>query len=302
MNAMTIEEFRERLVECVGQELNKLGDYKCWISPEEKNNITHRNLVIQRRGSDIAPAFYLDKPYEAYLQGKPLHQISQEMISVYKEIDISYWKECDFSDYKKLKDHLRLRLVSKENNDKFYKQGPYRQQTLGVETLYLEFDGTKEGTISAHVTYELAKSWKIPEQELFQTALENSQTQDRIFFSSLGDFINQFASEEPIIGGDSLFYILTNEKKEYGATVTSYPQALKQVREQLGDDFFIVPSSTHEVLIVPKKTAICPRDLRAVLREMNQNIKPEEILGSEVYEFRSSTNKIHKSVKEEKER
>lgn len=302
MNRMSIEEFGERLLESITLEFNKHGSYDCRLDQTQKNNVTQKTLVIRKEGSSTAPAFYLDDIYRKYLKGKTVHQISQELVHFYNEIPLPVFDGNDFSEFKKVKKQLRVRLVGKENNESFYKQGPHRCQTLGVEVLYLELENAQREQMYSRVTYGMADRWKVPEQELFQAAFENVQEQDKIIFCSLDDFVRKMSSGAEK-GGKSDFYILTNERLWYGATVASYPGVLKQVREELGEDYYILPSSTHEVLVIPKTACTDEKELRDLLRDTNRNmVDPEEVLGNDLYEFQGSTNKVRKCVKEERER
>lgn len=214
-------------------------------------------------------------------------------------------KLADITDYEKIKDMLRVRLINKDNNQAYYKMGPYRKHPMGVEVLYIELERNQEGSMHIHVTNTIAEQWMIPKTELLNTALKNTQSNLKAKFSSMDEVINEIMSDEGIeIQETSPMYVLSNEAKEYGATVMLYPDVLKQVRSQLGEDFYILPSSVHESIILPKtKIKLDVKELRDMVREINRSqVMPEEVLGNEVYEFRGSTNKVRKCVKEDRER
>ena len=54
--------------------------------------------------------------------------------------------------------------------------------------------------------------------------------------------------------GAPSMYVLTNEDKLNGAAMILNPEAMEMVREAVGDDFFILPSSIHECLMCPRRT------------------------------------------------
>lgn len=218
--------------------------------------------------------------------------------------DVPAFEEQDITDYVKIKDRLRVRLVNKENNKGFYKQGPYRLQPLGAEVLYAELECRQEGILPVHITNAIAENWGIPKQELFAVALERTQEHDKVSFVPMGDIIRELLTgEKAEEETEEPMYVLTNERREHGATVTSYPGVLEQVREQLGKDFYILPSSTHEVIVLPKEVGADPKDVRNTVRAINAEIvDPSEVLSNEVYEFQGETNKVKKCIKEERER
>ncbi|MCD7815312.1 MAG: DUF5688 family protein [Bacteroides sp.] len=46
-------------------------------------------------------------------------------------------------------------------------------------------------------------------------------------------------------------YVLTNEDLYFGAVNICFPDLLRVVRRQVGDDFYVLPSNLHECLILP---------------------------------------------------
>ncbi|MEF9939148.1 MAG: DUF5688 family protein [Clostridium sp.] len=303
-NRTSYEDFQKNLLNTVSQELNQQGRYQCELTQTAKNNVTLTGIVIRQEGSMTAPVFYLDHAYQQYLQGKPLNQIGQDLITYYQKIDVPVFEEQDITDYEKMKDRLRVRLVNKENNKGFYKQGPYRMQPLGAEVLYAELQRSEEGSLSVHLTNAIAENWGIPKQELFAAALEHTQEHNKVSFVPMGDIIRELLTDEKVEEEtEGYMYVLTNERREHGAIVTSYPGVLEQVREQLGGDFYILPSSTHEVIILQKEFGMDPREMRSMVREINaEMVEPQEILSNEVYEFQGKTNKVKNCIKEERER
>lgn len=61
-------------------------------------------------------------------------------------------------------------------------------------------------------------------------------------------------------------------------------------------DFYILPSSIHELLAVPVSTAEI-EELRQMVKEVNDNeVAPEEILGYEVYRYNRETGEVEVAV------
>ena len=74
-------------------------------------------------------------------------------------------------------------------------------------------------------------------------------------------------------------YVLTTEDRVYGATTILYRngQLLQECLERIQNDynnpsitdFYIIPSSTHEVLLVPATDDITKESLQAMCQEVN---------------------------------
>ncbi|WP_343082724.1 DUF5688 family protein [Blautia producta] len=303
-NRLSYRDFQESLTQLVSQELNKNGKYHCELTQAQKNNVVLTGLSIRQDGSKSAPIIYLSESYQSYLQGKPLNQISKEIVEFYRSQEIPEFDHIDFADYEKMKEKLRVRLVSKENNQAYYKKGPYRIHPMGAEVLYMEVERNESGSMYTQVTNDMAESWKIPRAELFQIALENTQNSDEVKFQSMNEVMSEIMTGNAEEDFDSPMYVLTNKDTQYGATVALYPDVLKQISRQIGSDYYILPSSVHELLILRKKDCdITEKELRSMVREINQSIvEPEEILGNEVFEYRADMDKVKKCGKEDRER
>lgn len=303
-NRLSYRDFQESLTQLVSQELNKNGKYHCELTQAQKNNVVLTGLSIRQDGSKSAPIIYLSDSYQSYLQGKPLNQISKEMVEFYRSQEIPEFDHIDFADYEKMKEKLRVRLVSKENNQAYYKKGPYRIHPMGAEVLYMEVERNESGSMSTQVTNDMAESWKIPKAELFQIALENTQNSDEVKFQSMNEVMSEIMTGNAEEDFNSPMYVLTNKDTQYGATVALYPDVLKQVGRQIGSDYYILPSSVHELLILRKKDCdITEKELRSMVREINQSIvEPEEILGNEVFEYRADMDRVKKCGKEDRAR
>lgn len=293
---LSYEEFQEILLESVRWQLHTNGTYHCEIMQTPKNNVMLTGLKVRQEGSMSAPVFYLEHYYRDYLEGKHLNQISQELVTLCQSQELPDLKMIDLVDYKKVKDKLRVRLVSRENNQAFYKQGPYRLHPLGAQVLYIELEKRREGSMHIHVTNVMAEQWKVPEGELLDIGLQNTQSSHKVKICSLN-------SLTPDAEGVPLYY-LGNDAHEFGATVALFPDVLMQLQEQLGGDYYILPASIHELLVVKKHD--CPlsvKDMKEIVRDVNENdVSPEEVLGSEVYEFCGAANKVKKCSKEDRER
>lgn len=50
-------------------------------------------------------------------------------------------------------------------------------------------------------------------------------------------------------------YVLTNSEKYWGAVSIIYGGVLEKIAEKIGKDYFVLPSSIHECMIVPEADA-----------------------------------------------
>jgi hypothetical protein len=98
-----------------------------------------------------------------------------------------------------------------------------------------------------------------------------------------------FPVYKPDLYGDTPvpLLVLTNESKYCGAACMLYEGLLRNLSEEIQSDLFIIPSSIHEVLLLPDEGEFSEEELSALVREINTHfINPSEVLSDHVYRFK----------------
>lgn len=81
-------------------------------------------------------------------------------------------------------------------------------------------------------------------------------------------------------------YVLTNTAKINGATAILYPNLLQEIGEATQSNFFILPSSIHEVILMKDNGDMNAEELQRMVMEINRTqVAPEEVLSDEVYSY-----------------
>ena len=87
---------------------------------------------------------------------------------------------------------------------------------------------------------------------------------------------------------DEKMFVATVPDKIHGAGVIAYPDFMEQASEKLGGDFYILPSSLHEVLLVKDNCDMSLHELKQMVQEVNETqVSPEEKLTDNVYHYDS---------------
>lgn len=90
-------------------------------------------------------------------------------------------------------------------------------------------------------------------------------------------------------------FVLGNNIKLFGAAAMFYRGLLSLAADRLQKNLFILPSSIHEVIIVPDDGEQEAEDLWKMVCEINATqVGPEEVLTDSVYYFSRINNKIEK--------
>lgn len=83
------------------------------------------------------------------------------------------------------------------------------------------------------------------------------------------------------------FYVVSNARKHYGASVLLNTDVLDEIHENLGD-FIILPSSVHEIMVMSKRHSIYDDDnidsLRNMVIQVNkETVSDKELLSNNIY-------------------
>ena len=88
-------------------------------------------------------------------------------------------------------------------------------------------------------------------------------------------------------------YVLSNKFRNYGAACIAYPNVLEMIGQILKKDYYILPSSVHEVIIVPYSEIYVCSKLDEMVREINSTqVEEEDVLSNHVYLYDRVSGKL----------
>lgn len=290
---MTFDVFQEYIEEHILEGWKK--DVELEITTVKKNNgIELRGLYIKQEGMNISPTIYLDEYYSYYLKGEGLDEIIQRIREEY-EWKVSWVANYHFNleKFECVKDRIIYRLVNYEKNEEILEDCPH----LKLYDLALTFRWVAHsddiGISTALVTNQEVVAWGISMNELLLAAKENTP---RLFPAQMVDMDEMiqragvsFPQEETAIP----MYIMTNKQEVNGASVLLYDDVLQKFASQKKTDFYILPSSIHEVILVPSDRIDDPSDLFVMVADANKTVVAlGDILSDSVYYYSRKKNQI----------
>jgi len=267
------------------------------LQPIIKNNNIHLDgLTIQDASINISPTIYLNDYYEDYLAGKTFDRILEEIIELYQKnlptenIDFSF-----FTDYEKVKYHIIYKLVNYKQNQFLLKDVPHFC-FLDLAVVFCCFmPDTPSGAASILIHLHHLKLWDIKAEDLYELAVKNTPILLPYTIDSMENTLKSLCPNlwEEACNSDTKetaqMYVLSNSEKLYGASAILYPDVLSYFSGKLNSDLYILPSSIHEVLLLPIQPDTHTSDLNCIIQEVNQShVLKEEILSNHVYIFKQN--------------
>ena len=258
----------------------------------KNNNVKLTGISIRPHGSDISPTVYIDRYFVLFQSGKSFESVLEEIKKDCKESmesTLMYIQPDSVSDFATAKDRICYKLISKELNKELLSEIPHRDFHGLAVTFYLQLGTTENGTATTIITNNLMRIWGKTEEQLFELAETNTQRLHRGRIVPMSIAISRMAGENPThayenfdftkSGKDDFIpmYVATNETCITGASIILYPGLLEAVSEELGS-FIVIPSSVHELILVPCTCCDNVSDISGMVREINAT----EVLETEI--------------------
>ncbi len=294
---MTYEEFitliKDRIADYVGKE------EKVSINHVIKNNgIELDGIVIMNDNKKISPTIYLNEFYDKYNAGVGIDHLVDEIISIHREHDSKLLIDPDiFKDFEKVKHCLAYKIINYEQNLKLLEQIPHKKILDLAIVFYLLLDTKEEQNLTVTVYNNHMNMWKLDVNQLYEMAKANTpnilQHELRNMNQVIGELLRETAGEEEaqafferVDEKGMPMYILTNNRKNNGAITILYEDVLKDFSKTIQSDLYILPSSIHEVILIPKSDDIQRDDLATMVRTVNkEEVHMTEILSDNVYVY-----------------
>lgn len=290
-------------------------DAEVSVHKVKKNNDTElMALILQRPGETILPQFYLEQPYEQYLNGTSMEDILERLADSYlQSANVEMPDVADLvSDFDKVQGLLRLQLVNKEYNSEKMLYTPHRDlentDLTAVLRIHLPTRGDGETTIL--VSDSLLSNWEKTMDDVYPAALHNTMSAQPARIDSMMNIAMMMSSEESIGYEIEDFqiepyelYVLRNPSGINGATALLYPDVLEQLAQGANANLFILPSSIHECILIQDTGELDAKELQAMVIPVNQTkVSQEERLSDEVYYYDKEEHSLNMAtVREETE-
>lgn len=234
------------------------------------------------------PVAYLNDMYDQYIKCHDLRKVAE--CTVKHMLDNMF--DTNMLDLAAAKDNIVFELVNTEQNKEMLAEVPHRE-FLDLSIIYrwiISRNSTE--TLSAVVRNRLASSLGLTEEDLFKLAWENTRRLLPPVLLPLDEMIPGSPQGNPSCVPKGLsMWALSNQAFCKGAASMLYQDKLQEMAEQLGDGFYILPSSVHEVMLV---NGIDDADtLAQIVQTANMEcVSVEEWLSNQAYYYDKDLKKV----------
>lgn len=264
------------------------------ISVVKKNNgVSATGLFIRASGQDVSPILYLDDYYIHYQNGELLENVIRNIRADYdKKVQMAAVKIPNLQEFENIRGRVIYRLVNYEKNKEILEDCPHiRLYDLAVTFRWVaRIDDV--GVSTSLITNKQVKEWGVSVNDLVLAARQNTP---RLFPAQIIDMEEMLAGMVSFILYPSAIpmYILTNKQELNGASALLYGDILKDFANKKGADMYILPSSIHEVIMVPADRINDPTKLLSIVHDANTTVVSiGDVLSDSVYYYDRKKDQI----------
>lgn len=312
---MTYETFLEWIPDLVQSQLGdgvKVRRHTIY----KNNNVRKEALCVLEEGCNVSPTIYLESYYEQLEQGISLEQICQKICSEYQNNHCGRYMDVKlFYDFEKVKRQIVYKLIHYDRNKVLLEDVPHRRFLDLAVVYYLLIEDPFIGSGTALIHHRQRQMWQVEEETLYEMAVNNTDRllgheilpMEQVILELLqrdmrrqvendiqmgicaADQVDQWAVEilEHMMPKDHrIMFVVSNQNKYLGASAVLSSDRLDKFSAKLGCGFHLIPSSIHEMILVPETESLQIKEMVRLLREINEdedNI--QDYLSDQVYYY-----------------
>lgn len=306
----------ELFLDMVKEELIKYFPkrYQDWelliMNKAKVNGVGDAILIKGNRSFGAIPAIYVQDMYQEYLEGCPVPVILKRYADMLTEaldakdqgedmVDAAYFA----LEYPK--ERIVSHLINTDLNEELLKTVPHRKFLDLSIVYYIEIG---DGWI--RIDHKIADRIGYSEGELYQISMQNNQIRRPYIVETMKNMIlrlldipglDELSEEEKeeayfCLGlglEQTPMWCLSNEGNRHGITGILYKDILEEVANVVKEDYYVIPSSVHEAVIV-RVNDIELSMAKNLLRDINNegNLEPREYLSDQIYVYRLSDGRL----------
>lgn len=301
---MKIEDFAEMVKERVTERLED-GCHVSIQKVDKNNGVVYTGLQVQKEGLNLSPIIYLDIQYKNFLcKETTLPEIVDYVVTIAEgkaqQVDMRL-----FLNYSSIEGSIIYSLINTERNAKLLEDLPH-MDFMDLSVIFqcmLACENFGMASIMIHNAH--LKLWDVTVNDLFRAARKNTPLLRGYEFKSMKDVFREIIESEQSdetdcdtymteIESSVPMYVLSNKYGVDGAACILYPTLLTNICDRLESSFYLIPSSIHEVLILPSDNTDDSAEIQKMIKEINDTqVAAEDILSYSLYFYEREGNRLH---------
>lgn len=247
---------------------------------------SYEGIRVTPEGSNMGLSMDMSPYYQMMENGVTYEDLLSHMA---EEMEEHYLNRPEISmnmlsNYESIKDKLSVQLIGQSGNEEMLQNLPHRDVEDMAMVYRINLPENEYGGSSILVRNSMLEQYGITEKQLHQDAISSPRSSS-YEIKTMAEVMSEITGL-PMPDDLSPLFVASNQERYHGASVIACPGFLEEAHQRLEGDYFVIPSSVHEVLLIPEAAGISRDELEAIVRDVNSNVvSPEEKLSDNVYHY-----------------
>lgn len=192
-------------------------------------------------------------------------------------------------DLEQIRPHLAFEMIAEDSpKQELYKNCPHIviQDMNAMPMVWAEIDDKPGRVAKVPFTMKQCSHFSISPEELIHTVQDEIAKKMMPLRDLQGFIVEKFGEPLPKEQTEESVFLATTEGINFGASVMCTYNFFKNAAKQLGGNYYLLPSSIHEVLLAKESDAISPMEFQQLVGEVNRAVVDEtERLTDNAYHY-----------------
>lgn len=258
-------------------------------------------------GGNVSPTIYPMAFYDEYKAGASIEELAKKAVAA---LEVGHGRTTSFDVSsicaENAQEHLYMVLLNKEMNQDIAAECPHIEMEDLIAVPRWRVSQSDGATASILVTHDIQHQLlHMTDEEVCSVAkaatIEEGFTikgMTEVMLEMMGDVPEEFIAE--MLPPEEMMYVVTNEQKTNGAVALLDKNTMQTIQDKIGEEtFFVIPSSVHEVLVVPASKVSDPADLKEMCESVNATeVAIQDKLGDNIYRYDGKKLQICNSLEQ----
>lgn len=289
MEKLTYNEFKEAIKDYFSK---RMDHAEIQLTTNDTVNQKIDYLTIREKDATVSPNLRLSDSYKQYLDCKCEEEsffetVYEQMVNAVAKDRISL-KNLDnlFRDKDACMERVIMELINEKGNEELL-QKVVSRDFCNLKIIYrLVVANDEDSMMSMIVTKSGMDYMHMSESELYDAALKNTKS----FMKPRMIRMRAFGMCAPM--DNEAYCVMGNNSAKNCSALIADPEYLQEIAEMIGTDYYIVPLSIEEFVVVPE--AYCDVDIQKdTLKGTNEASKEDKLfLSNDLYFYGSGTKEL----------
>lgn len=264
-----------------------------------KNGVSLDGLYVTPANVNISSVIYLNN---YYVKNMTEHEALEALKIIAKHIKQSIPEQSFetgwITDFDAVRDKIISKMIPMVGNEGLLENRIYSKKAdlAVIYSIYVDAYSSESEFASIPINRELAEKLGVTADVLERLSKQNLEP----CIKDMADIIQKKMQDPLAYMERDQMYVISNVRGINGAASVLDEQFMDRVKDQIGEDFYLLPSSIHEMICLKDSFAPDVEDLEAMIKEINNTtVIPEERLSDHVYKYDYAAHEIYRADQEQ---